>query len=157
MTIHRTTPIIALLLLMSIPQMLLGQGDVTARKTITSQGDTIDVTPYPLTEINSAIEALDRKLVMINDELLPNDEILRIESVIEASKEHINAEQQKILSITDELSNGQLDDISKEWTRQKTELKELQKSVTGNPPYKLPQLISKKGNQLRIEFIYFGC
>jgi len=122
--------IIALGGILIFPLILSSQEVNSMSQIINSKGDTIKITPYPLTDINSAIEHLDRQLMAINEELRPNVDLIIYEKEIESSIEYIKSEQLRIQTITNDYSSWQLEDIGNEWNRQKAILKDLQEQVT---------------------------
>lgn len=110
-----------------IPCQLFSQTVSTIAPTRILSVDS--VAPYPLTEINTAIEVLDRQLVLVNEELQPDAELVRLQVIVDASQEYVKSEQMRLQSEGSELSNWQLEDIKREWIREKEHLKAMQKDV----------------------------
>jgi potassium-dependent mechanosensitive channel len=118
---------ICVCVLMVLPSALLSQSNITI--PVTPHIDVDSIKPYPLTGINTAIELLDGQLVLVNEELQPKAELIRYQEAIKASQEYVKSEQLRLETEGKELSNWQLDDIKREWQREKVHLKTIQKEV----------------------------
>lgn len=113
-SMNRIITTIALLGMIMLPWMIYAQENSSTTHVISTTGDTIKIAPYPLTDINSAIEQLDRKLMAINEELRPNVDLIIWEKEIDSSLEYIKSEQQRIKTLTNDYSSWQLEDIGNE-------------------------------------------
>ncbi|OQX78789.1 MAG: hypothetical protein B6D61_04710 [Bacteroidetes bacterium 4484_249] len=97
---------------------------------ITNSGDTIQIKPLLLSEISTKIEEMSIRINKINDKLKPDEELVKLDSIILYKKEFLEAEQKKTNETLDQLSLQKIEDIVKKWKANISELKSYRTIVT---------------------------
>lgn len=82
---------------------------------ISASGDTVVINPIPITEINLEVEKLSHAVSDISSKMIPDPEILLIDSQVNVAKVLIIERKQHISNIAEIISIKNIEDIKKEW------------------------------------------
>ena len=83
---------------------------------ISPAGDTVLITPVPLPDIVTSLEAANEKIKNIESRLAPDPDLVKFDSIYRNSSERLIKEKEKIQSEDNYFTLRKIDDATKEWT-----------------------------------------
>ena len=82
---------------------------------ITLAGDTLVIEPIAITNVNSEIETLSKKVINVSNDLIPKPDILKIDTLVAKAKLLLVEKEQHIEKIMQHMTIKNVEDLKKEW------------------------------------------
>ena len=82
---------------------------------ITLAGDTIVIEPIAITNVNSEIEVLSKKVINVSNDLIPKPDILKIDTLVAEAMILLVEKEQHIEKIMEHITIKNVEDLKKEW------------------------------------------